>query len=175
MIKRNTVYLSITSAALSVVLATQAFTAELTNVATRPNGARIAVEHDRKVVRNKETPPESMIDGNARSRCVMTGTPYTVILTMLEPVSIDHLLITASSYPTEAVAKDIEITFDDGATIQHTLEKLPATGNRPNWQRIPVGGKTSQRHRRHRRHVQHRPVVQGQSACRRFQLHEALR
>jgi hypothetical protein len=111
---------------------------DLTNAAAPENGARVSIECGKDVHRNASTPPESACDGNAHSRCVVTGVPYTLVIELLDKLPVEKLAFAHSDYATEEAPKELAIEFDDGTKLQHTLEHKPTSGRKPAWQELAL-------------------------------------
>jgi hypothetical protein len=124
---------------------------KLYNVASVRYGARVTVDAPSNVVKDKTTNPTAYLDGNAHTRYVMTGAPYTINLRLPFKVAVEKISLAHSDYESEAAPKDIEVSFDGGAPIKQTLELMrpvkPARGRgraKIAWQDIPVGREISQ-------------------------------
>ena len=113
--------------------------AGLTNAAQRRYGARFWEEHPAGVVHDQKTPPDCCFDGSAHSRCVFTGTPYTLYAELCDRLPIEKIALAQSDYAAEAAPKDIEIRLDDGTTLQKTLELKRSTKGKIDWQEVPIG------------------------------------
>lgn len=114
--------------------------AKLANAAQAKYGALFEARGSAKdVVFDKRTDVDMAFDGNAHSRYVVTGVPYTLTVELAEKVPVEKLSFTHSDYAGEAAPKDIEIRIDGGAPIAITLaEKRPAKG-KIEWQDAPLG------------------------------------
>lgn len=117
-----------------------------TNAAQVALGARVSATAGQGARLDPKTGPNALIDNNVHSRMVVSGAPYTVTIELFRPLPIERIALSASDYASEVLAKDLEITLDDGTVIKHTLDATrPTRRNQPAWQSVPVGGKTSQR------------------------------
>jgi hypothetical protein len=116
---------------------------KLVNAATPAYGVRVNVDAAPGVFKNREISPDVLLDGNAHSRFLVTGAPYTIKVELPFKVMIEALSLTQSDYANEAAPKELEITFDDGQKITKTLALLrPQIVNRRpeiQWQDIPIG------------------------------------
>jgi hypothetical protein len=112
-----------------------------TNIAPESAGSRISVRADdpKAVNIQRQTPPESVADGNPHTRQVVTGAPYTIRIQLRQSVPIEKLAFQQSDYKAEVAPKDIEIRIDGGAPIPFTLEPTRPARNAPAWQEVPVG------------------------------------
>ncbi len=117
--------------------------AQLVNAASPAYGVRVLASAGPGVFVDKGTSPDALVDGNAHSRFVVTGAPYTITIRLPQKTRIEKLSLTQSDYAKEAAPKDLEITFDDGQKITKTLElsRPQMVNRRPQiqWQDIPVG------------------------------------
>ena len=121
---------------------------KLINAASNNYGARVSVEAGPEVIKDKQTSPEAYLDGNAHTRYVLTGTPYSIIVQLPFAMKVEKLSLANSDYASEAAPKDVAISFDDAAPIQHTLElgrpvKLARSKAQIVWQDVPVGREVS--------------------------------
>jgi hypothetical protein len=114
------------------------------NAAQAKYGARVSVEAGTGVVKDRQTTPDAYLDGNAHTRMVLTGAPYSIIVQLPFKTAVEKLSFAQSDLANEAAPKDLEISLDGGAPLQHTLELArpvkPARGQvRIAWQDVPVG------------------------------------
>ena len=120
----------------------QAQNANLTNAAQAKYGVRGTVDAGPNVVKDKNTSPDAYFDGNAHTRQVMTGAPYTITINLPLKVPIEKVSFTQSDYATETAPKDIEIKFD-GQIIRKTLDNARPEKVRGKtkitWQDVPIG------------------------------------
>ena len=117
---------------------------KLFNAALPTYGAKVSVDTPPNVVRDKQTSPDAYLDGNPHSRFVITGAPYTINLTLAFKLPVERIAFSHSDYASEAAPKDLEISFDDGPPVRHTLElkrpqKQRRGGPKIGWQEVPVG------------------------------------
>lgn len=129
---------------------TTAATAEskLINAAATRYGTRVSVDAGPGVVKDKRTSPEAYLDGNAHTRYVLTGAPYSINLQLPFKMPVEKMSFADSDFAAEAVPKDLEISFDGGPAIKHTLELgRPLKPDRGKaqifWQDVPVGREIS--------------------------------
>lgn len=129
---------------------TVAATAEpkLMNAASARYGARVTVDAGPGVVKDRRTTPEAYLDANPHTRYVLTGTPYTINLQLPFKIAVEKISFANSDIAAEAAPKDLEISFDGGPAIKHTLELRrpikPARGRAQIvWQDVPVGREIS--------------------------------
>lgn len=120
----------------------------LTNAASARYGARVSVEAGPGVVKDKQTTPDAYLDGDAHTRYVLTGTPYSITLQLPFKMAVEKISFANSDIAAEAAPKDLEISFDGGPAIKHTLELgrpiKPARGKAQIvWQDVPVGREIS--------------------------------
>ena len=128
------------SLAAASLLAVTAVAHGETNVATTAAGAHITYKPSAKAFKNKESSPEMLMDGNAHSRFIVTGAPYTLTVELPTKVLIDKISFAQSDYGSESAPKDLEIAFDDGQTANKALDGThPPKGAKPVWQDVPVG------------------------------------
>lgn len=64
---------------------------KLTNAASTRYGARVRVEAGPGAVKDKQTTPDAYLDGNVHTRCVLTGTPYTITLQLPFKIAVEKL------------------------------------------------------------------------------------
>lgn len=89
--------------------------AKLANAAQAKYGALFEARGSAKdVVFDKRTDVDMAFDGNAHSRYVVTGVPYTLTVELAEKVPVEKLSFTHSDYAGEAAPKDIEIDPVEG-------------------------------------------------------------
>jgi Heparinase II/III-like protein/Alginate lyase len=102
------------------------------NAARVSNGGSVSLKLEGKAAgKDRNTMPESAVDGNVHSRCVTWGTPRTYRIRLVDRLPITHLNFILSDYPTCQAPKDLEITLSDGTVIPFTLEmKRPKRGQR---------------------------------------------
>ncbi|MBI5832512.1 MAG: alginate lyase family protein [Armatimonadetes bacterium] len=121
--------------------ATLAWSQEKTwNAASPRYGATATVIKGPDIHVNGSTPIEDCFDGNAHSRMVVTGTPYTFRIELMDRFPIARVAFAHSDYAGEQAAKDIEVRLDDGTVIPIALE--PRANPVPRglkWQEFPVG------------------------------------
>lgn len=127
------------TASLSGTASVTAQPARLVNAAAPSYGARVTAEIGPGAVKDKTTTPDALIDSNPHSRFVVTGTPYTINIELPFKVAVDKVSFAQSDYATETAPKDLEITFDDGQTVRHTLELKRPERRKAVWQDVPVG------------------------------------
>lgn len=110
------------------------------NAALPKYGATITVQHGPEIFVNAGTPPEDTFDQNGHSRMVVTGTPYTFRIELMDRFPITKLAFAHSDYTSEQGPKDLTVKLDDGTVIPVALELLPSKGSRGlQWQEVPVG------------------------------------
>ncbi len=115
--------------------------ANLINAAQAKYGVRAGVEAGPNVVTDKNTSPDAYVDGNAHSRMVMTGAPYTITITLPLKVPVEKISFAQSDYATEAAPKDIEIKFDDQVirkTLDNTRPEKVRGKTKIAWQDVPI-------------------------------------
>lgn len=124
-----------------IALAAHAVTAaELINAASPKYGAKVSVSGlAPQAVVNQDTPASSIIDGNLRTRTVVTGVPYTFTIELLDKLPIEKVAFANGPHERETSPKDVTLTFDDGSSIDFALDRKLPERNRPVWQELPVG------------------------------------
>ena len=94
---------------------------------------------DDKVVKDRRTQAEDVVDGSVHTRLVMTGTPYRYRMELIDQLPVNQINFICSDYTTETTPKDVEIRLSDGTVLKHTLEAdHPARGYRGPMPRQPV-------------------------------------
>lgn len=111
----------------------------LTNAAQRKYGVRVDATWPDSVHKDPRTSPDDICDGNAHTRSVFTGVPYTFTIELFDKLPIDRLAFAQSDYETEVAPKDLQIELDDGTIIKYTLEQKPSVKGKPAWQEVPIG------------------------------------
>jgi len=126
---------------LAVMLAGAAVCQEKTwNAALPRYGATLSVIKGPDIHVNGSTPVENSFDGNAHSRMVVTGTPYTFRIELMDRFPIARVAFAHSDYAGEQAAKDVEVKLDDGTVIPVTLEpRADPVPRGLRWQEFPVG------------------------------------
>ncbi|HAZ63616.1 MAG TPA: hypothetical protein DCZ72_08425 [Armatimonadetes bacterium] len=111
---------------LIVALALAAAAQEpLHNAALPGLGGRVTVTPGPGVHRNTGTPAESIVDGNAHTRVVFTGVPYTYRFELLEPMRLESIVFTTTDLPTEVTPSAVTVTLSDGTTHEFALDPRP--------------------------------------------------
>lgn len=128
--------------AVSAVLAIALPAIAETNAASPAMGARVSAVVGQGARFDPNTGPDDLIDGQTRSRMVVSGAPYTVTLELFQTMPVDRIAFVASEYETEMSPKDIEIALDDGTTVQHTLERGLPVNRKSTWQEVKLGKTT---------------------------------
>ncbi len=113
------------------------------NAARVDKGGRILLETlAPNVVKDRNTHPETVIDGNVHSRQVMTGAPYRFRIDLIDELPIDTINLICSDYSAEVSPKDVEIKLSDGTVYRKTMERLiPQRNQAKPRQAVDVGGK----------------------------------
>ena len=80
--------------------------------------------------KDKNTTTEMSFDGNPKTRCVVSGSPYTyhVDLVAKIPITEIHFMLDHSD---QAAPSELEITLSDGTQLKKTLEMLRPTKENP--------------------------------------------
>ncbi len=92
--------------------------------------------------RNAQTPPDMIVDGNARSRTVLENPPYLFRIDLVETLPISHIHFICTNYEGEQSPEKIEVRLSDGTVIEKTLEVIrPTSANRKPRQTIEIGDK----------------------------------
>ena len=117
---------------------------KLFNAASPNYGARVNVAAGPDVIKDKQTSPEAYLDGNAHTRYVLTGAPYTITLQLPFPMAVEKISLANSDYATETAPRELEISCDGAPPIKRTLELgrpvKPARGKaKIVWQDVPIG------------------------------------
>ena len=111
------------------------------NAARIDNGGRIALRLvGEGAGKDRNTMPEALMDGSARSRCVTWGVPIVYRIELVARLPVTHVNFICSNQAGES-PKDVEVCLSDGTVIEHTLESLqewksPRDAQR---QRVDVG------------------------------------
>lgn len=134
----STKYLAIALAAAASASA-RAQGPALQNATLARYGARIEVAASAGARRDPSTSPQSSFDGNAHTRQVMTGAPYTFTIRLREKLPIDRIDFAHSDYVKELAPRDIEIRLDGGEPIKASLELKRPQKRKPDWQQVLVG------------------------------------
>ncbi|MBN2449405.1 MAG: heparinase II/III family protein [Lentisphaeria bacterium] len=102
------------------------------NAARLDKGGRIRLELlADNVIKDRQTFPPDVVDGNVHSRQVITGAPYRFHITLVDELPIEAVHFICSDYALETCPRQVEVRLDDGTTHTKTLEKQPAERNRP--------------------------------------------
>lgn len=139
--RRFVLHIATFFAACGLAAAETPATPPLVNAATPKFGARISLQHSGEVKRNAQTSPESTFDGDVHSRCVITGTPYTFVVELLDSLPVEKIGFALSDYNSEQAPKDLLIEFDDGTKQEFALELKRPEKRKPAWQDLPVNKK----------------------------------
>ncbi len=113
------------------------------NAARLDNGGRIRLELlDEKVIKDRQTFPPDVVDGNVHSRQVITGAPYRFHIDLVAELSLDAIHFIDSDYASEQCPCDVEVKLSDGTTFAKTLAKEPAKRGQPKpRQTLDLGGR----------------------------------
>lgn len=129
--------LAVAVAALSPVMG--APPPEFVNAVLPAYGARVTIETMPGVVKDRQTGPQALLDGNPHTRAVVTGTPYVVQITLPFRAPVERLSFAQSDLNNEAAPKELEIVLDDGQVLRHTLALTRPEKRRAVWQDVPLG------------------------------------
>jgi len=113
------------------------------NAARIDKGGRILLTTlSADVIKDRNTQPEGVIDGNVHTRQVMTGAPYRFRIELIDELPIDTINLICSDYEAEVCPKDVEIKLSDGTVFNKTMERLiPQRNQAKPRQAVEIGGR----------------------------------